>query len=357
MVLKQPSKRRTGDNTQVGFLNNIVSTNPGKIVPIVSNSFRVNQIFCDEKQLSNFVTDNSKQDDNTPTIEQQLTEVWAKDINYPMGDPDNLARVIQYVQIENKDNDIAKKEYINFLKSYLLDMASEEEAYREIVENLIPERRTLPFTEIARQLKYPRFHDSVEDPLSLLAKLPFPTYITTSYFDFLERALVKAGNKNPRTCIIRWNESHYSKAPEYPDPTVGEPIVYHLFGIESDPASLVISEDDYLKFLVRAVSDIDKHEPIIPLWLQRTLASSHLLLLGYQLKEWDFRVLFRFILNYRTAKPGKTGIFIQVKPEKGDPHLVGYLSRYFDIEDFEIEWKTPEKFIQELWQVWKGREE
>lgn len=356
MVFKMPSKRSTGDHAQADFLNNIVATNLSKIVPIVSNSFRLNEIFLDETQLADFFSGESKQDEELPTIEEQLTQVWAEEIGYPMADKQNLARVIQYVQIKSRVSEIANKEYINFLKSLLLDKASEEEASRETVENLMPERRSLPFSEIARQLKRPRFPAGVEDPLALLASLPFPIYITTSYFDFLERALV-AGNKKPCSYVIPWNESNLEKAPDLPDPTVGEPLVFHLFGVESDPCSLVMSEDDYLKFLVQTVSDTDKLNPVIPLWLQRSLASSHLVLLGYHLKAWDFRVLFRFILNYRTAKKGKPGIFIQFKPKRDDPHLVEYLSRYFNIEDFEIEWKTPEQFIQYLWQIWKAREE
>jgi hypothetical protein len=357
MVLKLPSKRPIGDFTQTDLLNKIISMNPGKIVPIVSNSFRINQIFCDETRLADFFADTSELDEQALTIEEQLTQVWAEKVRYPLADTHNLARVSHYYQIRSKDSEIAKKEYVDFLKSYLLEITPEDENHRELIDQLTAEVHTLSFSEIVRKLKYPKFPEGIEDPLSQLAQLPFPIYITTSYFDFLERVLIKVGNKNPRTQIIHWSDSRFSEPPEtIPDPTVGEPIVYHLFGLESDPASLVMSEDDYLKFLVTAVSDTNKLTPTVPLRLQRALAQSHLLLLGYQLDEWDFRVLFRFILNYRVIKPGKLGIFIQVKPKQGDPDLLDYLSRYFGIEDFEIEWKTPERFIQDLWKAWSRRE-
>jgi hypothetical protein len=118
----------------------------------------------------------------------------------------------------------------------------------------------------------------------------------------------------------------------------------------------VISEDDYMKFLVSVVSDTDTQNPIVPHRLKRVLASSHLLLLGYHLKDWDFRVLFRFILNYRIAKSGKKGIFLQLLPKRGDQNLLDYLKHYFDIERFEISWKSSERFIQELWNTWKGQQ-
>jgi hypothetical protein len=198
----------------------------------------------------------------------------------------------------------------------------------------------------------------MDDPLALLAKLPFPIYITTSYYDFLERALIKEGNKSPRTQVIQWGDRKFTESREtYTEPTVGQPVVYHLFGLESDPPSLVMSEDDYMKFLVSVVADTDTLNPVVPLRLKHALAQSHLLLLGYRLKDWDFRVLFRFILNYRIAKSGKKGIFIQIKPKRGDQNLLDYLQQYFNVERFDIEWKSPERFIQSLWTAWKGQQQ
>jgi hypothetical protein len=149
-------------------------------------------------------------------------------------------------------------------------------------------------------------------------------------------------------------------AGHYPDPTynptVMNPAVYHLFGLENYPGSLVLSEDDYLKFLVSVVSDIDTQNPIVPTRLRRALASSHLLLMGYYLRDWDFRVLFRFILNYRQSELAKQGIYIQLKPKSEDPHLLDYLKHYFNMKKFDIEWKSSDEFVQILWEVWKGQQ-
>jgi hypothetical protein len=359
MVLKQRPERPTDEDTaKTNLLDKIISLNIEKIVPIISNSFRIEQVFCDERRMADFFAETTEYDDESLTIDEQLTMVWAKDIRYPMTDHHNLARVTQYYQVQNEDNDMAKKEYLEFLKSYLLDISSEDENYKDVVHNLRSEIRTLSFSEIVRELRYPRFSSGMEDPLTLLAKLPFPIYITTSYYDFLERALIKEANKTPRTQVIQWGDRKFVEEREtYPEPTVGQPVVYHLFGLESDPGSLVMSEDDYMKFLVSVVSDSGTLNPIVPLRLKQALVQSHLLLLGYRLKDWDFRVLFRFILNFRVAKSGKKGIFIQIKPKRGDQNLLDYLRQYFNIERFEIEWKSPERFIQDLWKAWKGQQQ
>ena len=366
MVLKQRTERHVRDITQANLLDKLITNNPRRIVPILSNSFRINQIFCAEDKMADLILQGSNLDENMPTIDEQLTQLWALKVYYPMDETRNLSRVAHYHQVKSGNSELAKKDYIDFLKSYLLDMSYDEEDCRELVDQLTPDMQTLRFSEIVRQLKYPRFPADIEDPLSQLARLPFPIYITTSYFDFLERALIKAGNKRPRTEIVHWNDLKPTRAseiraePAFEEPTdpnepsVAEPVVYHLFGLEEDPRSLVMSEDDFLKFLITAVSDNSKLHPVVPLRLQQALAQSYLLLLGYQLKDWDFRILFRFLLNYRPDTTDSTGIFIQVQPKSDSPNLLEYLSKYFGIERFDVSWKTPEQFIQSLWLAQKG---
>ena len=141
-------------------------------------------------------------------------------------------------------------------------------------------------------------------------------------------------------------------------PTAAEPVVYHLFGLENYPGSLVISEDDYLKFLVSVVTTKETDHPIVPPKLQEKISSRHLLLLGYHLRDWDFRVLFRFI-NHMRKKQGaetvKPGICIQIPPKKEVTTLVDYLRRYLKPMQFDIEWKPPMQFTKELWEVWEGQ--
>jgi hypothetical protein len=48
-----------------------------------------------------------------------------------------------------------------------------------------------------------------------------------------------------------------------PSPT--EPLVYHLHGFDQVPPSLVLSEDDYLEFLVAIPRDKGRNIDIIPL--------------------------------------------------------------------------------------------
>ncbi|HET9591096.1 MAG TPA: SIR2 family protein [Anaerolineales bacterium] len=350
-----------------GSLQKIISLkNINNVVPIISNAFRIEQIFRDEKSLADLIPKKSKYTVEDPTINEQLTRIWAEQIHYPMADDYKLWRVAQYYQVEQDGSDIAKEEYLEFLKGLLLQINEKRDGYEEFVEAHKRSSHLVSFSDIVKGLDYPQFPEGMTDPLTLLAMLPFPIYITTSYHDFLERALERVSNnsKKPRTQVIFWEPGReYDDAivlkhdpdPSY-NPTPTEPAVYHLFGLENYPGSLVLSEDDYMKFLVSVVSDTDTQKPIVPPRLRRALATSHLLLMGYHLRELDFRVLFRFILNYRQSELAKQGICIQLKPKREDPQILRYLRRYFNMKKFEIEWKSSEHFVEELWGLWKDHQ-
>ena len=86
-----------------------------------------------------------------------------------------------------------------------------------------------------------------------MADFDLPIYLTTSYHNFIEVALKRAG-KEPRTEICRWHKGLESIPSVFDDedyePTKDEPLVYHLHGSDLHPESLVLSEDNYLEFLV-----------------------------------------------------------------------------------------------------------
>jgi len=94
----------------------------------------------------------------------------------------------------------------------------------------------------------------------------------------------------------------------------------------------------------------------VPLSLRRALGESHLLLLGYHLRDWDFRVMFRFLLKFRRDEFSPRGMVIQLKKDDRNIENVekslDYLGRYFDRRKFDVEWNDSEKFIQKLWNDW-----
>jgi hypothetical protein len=325
----------------------------GVVIPIISSSFRIEQIFRDGSETPGGA-------EGSLSLNEQLITEWANLIEYPMQDRHNLARVAQYYLVEQKDDPQARTRYLEFLKSFLLTITQDDRGYADLVAKLKARTQELTFSEIVQQLDYPRFPAEAEDPLRLLARLPLPVYITTSQSSFLERAL-EAEGKKPRTQICFWSGEISSALPEHRTdseflPTITNPLVYHLYGLENYPQTLVLSEDDYLNFLIAMVEDTNTLNPVVPLSLRRALGQSHLILLGYCLADWDFRVLFRFILKFRKDEFSPRGMVIQLRRNERAIQNVDksleYLGRYFDRRKFDIEWKDPEAFIQKLWSEW-----
>jgi hypothetical protein len=337
----------------------------GRVIPIISNSLRIEQIFRGDQELAERIRELPRFYDELKTCDQQLTRLWAEAINYPMSDDYNLARVLQYQQIELGNAEEARTQYIRFLIERLLKNDENNEQRKDTVDSLksLLENPFLPsplLSDVAVRLGYPRFAEGDEDPLCLLARLPIKIYITTSHSNFLERALEQEG-KTPRTQLCFCSEGKDNIAESHMPardlkPTKDAPAVVHLFGLEDYPNTLVMSEDDHINFLVDAIEGINSQE-VFPSYLRMALANSSLLLLGYQLRDWDFRTLFRFILRVRSKDDAAQSIAIQFKPtlEKKDNEArsLQYLEKYFAHRKFKVTWASSDEFIYDVWNAWK----
>lgn len=335
----------------------------GTVIPIISNSFRIDEIF---RHDTNLITHTSEEIadfyDENRTIVEQLTKEWAESIEYPMPDIHNLARVAQYRQVILEDSERAKKEYLKFLNDRFLKMA-ETEKMSKIEEDPDEEgsepgiRKKMLFSDRVRGFDCPKFPPG-KDPLRLLAKLDLPIYVTTSYHTFLEQALDAEGKKpSTQVCFLSDNtvgvrEEHL---PSAKPPTPKNPAVYHLFGLENYARTIVLSEDDYMKFLIDAVENINEQD-LFPSHLRLGLSSSRLLLLGYHLRDWDFRTLFRFLSTCRKNPGVPPSILLQLMPNQPgtqyEEKSLRFLEQYFKEYKFKVKWTRTERFIYELWNSW-----
>jgi hypothetical protein len=335
----------------------------GRVVPVISNGFRLNQVFdIDDDDRLGLATEMVPGPDTGLSIEEELAEQWAEQIGYPLPDKYNLARVALYNRIRMYDARQANARYLDFLKFCLLSLATADETVVEQIEPLRRQLNHLTFSDIATTLAYPKFQVGQEDPLQLLARLPLPIYLTTSFHDFLERAL-RAEGKNPTTQICFWAGEPGGVAPEHlPDPnlipSVEAPLVYHLFGFELYPESLVLSEDDYLQFLIKVSQRPDWERGVLPVYLQAALAHASLLLVGYKALTWDFKILFQGLTQL--IQPGLRRLSFLLHPEprlsreNGSPEMVKpYLEAYCEAAKFRVVWGETDNFIERLWQEWE----
>ena len=128
--------------------------------------------------------------------------------------------------------------------------------------------------------------------LRALARMSFPIVITTNYDHLFEQALREAG-KEPRISVYKPNldASAPEETTEHLDPTPDSPVVYKLHGDIDERGSLVVTDEDYIQFVLR-MSDKKPYDPI-PESLKVPLTTQKTLFIGYSLLDYNLRLLLK----------------------------------------------------------------
>ncbi len=279
----------------------------------------------------------------------EIARSWAKTYDYPLEphERESLPQVAQYLTVNQYDR-APYREMEDYLKGSIRSRYGAD---------LPPElmERTARLDEMILAVGAQRRQNSPADPYRTLAGLDLPMYITTNYDDLLTAALQEAG-KDPQVVLCPWNEyttervkSVYQEEPDY-RPTPERPLVYHLFGRLSQPDSVVLTEDDYFKFLI----GVTRNSALIPKDVLGALVDSALLMLGFRLDDWQFRVLFHSLLDQQgNALMGRhPHIAAQIVPEEGhtlDPERAQeYLEQYYGEAKISLYWGTVEDFMSDF---------
>jgi hypothetical protein len=240
---------------------------------------------------------------------------WVNEFAYPLKDCDDLVKVAQFLAVQ--------------------------------YDPMFPKEKIL---ERLQGAALPDFH-APDEPHAVLADLPLPVYITTNYDEFLVQAL-KNRDKDPKRELCKWNK-YLKDRPSFFDsgfrPTAANPVIFHLHGHNEVPESLVLTEDDYLSFLV----NISRDQNLLPPRIQEALAGTSLIFLGYRLADWDFRVLFQGILSSYESTLRRISVTVQLPP--GQQELKGYQEKYFGeiSKGMRVYWGTAREFAAELRSRWE----
>ena len=257
----------------------------------------------------------------------EIAGEWADANGYPLDSRTDLAKVSQFLAIKS-------------------DAARPKEMMLEKLD-----RSQKPFN----------FNDE-DEPLNVLARLPIPVYLTTNYDSLLAQAIDHHGNAQGRRAafdVCRWNStlaaqpSLFKRGSKF-TPGPQTPVVYHLHGHRSVLDSLVLTEDDYLDFLVNMSRD-----DILPPRIQEAITGSSVMFIGYSLADINFRVLFRGLLGNLEAALGKMSVAVQLPYDDANPNkqkAEDYVTQYFGKmrgTELRVYWGTARSFAGELWDRWK----
>jgi hypothetical protein len=123
--------------------------------------------------------------------------------------------------------------------------------------------------------------------LRALARLNFPVVITTNYDQLFEQALRDAG-KQPRVAIYT---PKLEETTDFRKPTAQSPVVFKIHGDISRPETVVITDEDYIDFVLR-MSNKEPYDPL-PRRLKVFLTDWTTLFVGYSLLDYNLRLLFK----------------------------------------------------------------
>jgi hypothetical protein len=241
---------------------------------------------------------------------QQLAEKWAAEVCYPFHHKD-LSEVAQFIAV-NSGSRAAKFKMDKVLKECL-------------------QAGPLPDFNCATSIH------------GVLADLPLSTYLTTNY-DFLMENALSAKLRQPFTEYCRWNKTLQKLYPlnDLIETSTDRPLVYHIHGIGGIPDTMVLTENDYETFLLGFGLD----DNIIPPSVRISISQYPLIFIGYSLRDWSFRVLFRAVVKEYEQNTGIPGITVQLSPAEVTDQKVAtdYITKKYEQIGLKIFWGTSSEF-------------
>ncbi|MEZ4737377.1 MAG: hypothetical protein R3E79_60650 [Caldilineaceae bacterium] len=165
--------------------------------PVASHSQNITQRVCAGNALP--ILSHSALFDLALFGHESFIRFYAERIGYPYAVLPDVGQLANYDRYTNRTGDTACKEfYLECVKNHIYREAKAAGIDSDTLADANAQVDRVGLSAFANLLGYPRFDQTRAFLLSMLANLPFKTYLTISATTFLEDALRKAG-KEPLT--------------------------------------------------------------------------------------------------------------------------------------------------------------
>jgi hypothetical protein len=183
--------------------------------------------------------------------------------------------------------------------------------------------------------------------LRALARLDFPLVITTNYDQLFEQALTPKGFDK---CVYDPDDTTVTRdvAGGLPSPT--RPFVLKIHGDLDEPASLVVTDDDYIQFVLR-MGDKEPLNPV-PLGVRFALKTWPTLFIGYSLVDYNLRLLFKTLRWKMDRATFPTSYAVDPMPDQLIMYSLGSASEHRTIFIVQDVWT----FVPTLYRLVRGEE-
>lgn len=282
---------------------------------------------------------------------RSLARRWSRSFEFPMAEHqrDSPTDVAQFVAVMTNVDTLRSS-----LQEYLLAELADRQPQLDGVDD------TGLVDAMRRAWRAGR---DEHDPYVVLAGLPCPIYVNANPWSLMSDALTDAG-RHPVQEVCRWREdadhwppSVFDAEPGY-TPSRDRPLVFHVFGSVDVPDSLVLTQDDFDDYQIA----IAENRSIIPSAVQRVLANSAIMLLGFDLEERDVRVLMRSLVGQEGSKKldRYSHVAAQLEftegvtsPERARRYLERYFTKYHE-PSIDVFWGTVDEFAYDLAELWSA---
>jgi hypothetical protein len=282
-------------------------------------------------------------------LPREIAGGWTRLHAYPFADRIVLPWVAQYLA-SSQGEDFPRYELLSTMVNHF---------YERLPEELQPSQPPESVSDLVDAVEWQRIAgDDPNDPHEVLADLNLPLYVTTNLDNFMTAALAARGRDAEREICpwhrdLDWLSSRFADDPNYV-PTPDAPLVYHLFGHDEVPESLVLTSDHYLDFLVKVSAEMER----IPTYIRGALANSTLLFIGYSLYDWEFRVILRGLVTTLNQRHRFKHVTVQLDSASGKVEDVGavqhFLRQYFQDAEINVFWGSTHQFTAELRERWEA---
>lgn len=136
------------------------------------------------------------------------------------------------------------------------------------------------------------------DIISFLQRGEFPLILTTCNFQWMENYIMYQGKKYS---VVPYRTGK-DKDIETEDGKITNPTIFHLFGLVGQDRNVVITENDFLKYL-HCIQDTNTR----PERLKEYLKNKYILSLGCEIPDWTFRFLLFSLKEIEGKLEGNSG--------------------------------------------------
>jgi hypothetical protein len=294
-----------------------------------------------------------------------LADKLAQEYGYPLRDTTNLAHVAQYMAIHDPEQ--LRDDYLQHMIMGIPRRLGL--GVNDYQKEALQQKKTI--CEAVDELDWTAHVAKVQEqePHLLLADLPIGLYLTSNVDGLMHAALTHKIRRAiqeepdpdkklalethfPRRVQPRWEKSSagQDKHALRPAPDPDHPVIVHLNGYDEDPEHMVLSEDDYLHHLVRLNSDQDA---LLPTNVIGKLGQDSLVFIGYELDDWEFRVILHGLLGRIAQKKRHVGVQLTPSSAIDEDKARDYFQSYLSEHRIDIYWGSPQQFVSELHHRWK----